>query len=498
MKLFIHNKSKLTVLVTLLSSILLSGLFLYGDVAAQGGGQPALLIMPAGPAPVEFADVASPQAITDPILFNQAGTGGARSVDPVGNAAPAQAYPNGVNYTYIYATDDFTIPTSVVNWTVTQAKILGVATSVDAFPLTVNSATVHIFPDAGGVPSGTPANPVSAVYTANLTAANFDLLSGTPYGGGLFAETDFEVTLPTPAVLTPGTYWFSFHITQNFNDGATAPPYGSFFWRMSSVSAGASMYGIYSDDVPSSTCLANQFCTVGQIGYTATDLAFNLYGAETPLGTSTLFASPNPIPIAEDDPAVTTITVSLTSPPNPGETITVNVAFDGTQTTVNPTTLIFTETNFTGTLTLDAIADGITEDPTPANITLTTTSSLGGVSPLDGLTETIFVTVFDFAGEIIIFVPNLGMVELEVPEDIVPALQEPGGQVIRRDSDQSEIFLPNDFDGNGFDMMQITDFQIDADGTVWFALWLGSSNFGWIQYLPATMRIEGDIVHLIN
>jgi len=475
-------KSGLSGLTLLFATLIMFGFLVSGDAVAQGdAGQSPLLVVDSASTPGPLAA----QAITNPPLYSQ------QPPNATGFAAAAQTFPNGVAFDYIWAADDFVIPTSVVEWTINQVRIEGGMVNASV-PVNVPEVTVLIFPDAGGVPSGAPNNTASAVYNSGaLGPASF---TQTP-------TDEFEVDLPSPPTLTPGSYWLVFYITMNFNDGSVGAPFGQFGWQLTAAAQQGSTAQFYAS-APVAGCSADTWCSISLLSFPpastpSLDLSFDLYGTLVPLGGAVLVANPNVLNISEDAAAPTVFTLSLTNPPNPGETITLDFSFDGSQIAVTPGTTTFTDTNFSTTVTVSAIADGITEPPTPANIQITTTSSLGTVSPLNALLELVVVNVFDTADQIVVNVPNLGMVELEVPQDIVPALQEPGGGVIRRD-DLSPIFLPNDFDGNGFDMMQITDFQIDPDGTIWFALWIGSANFGWIEYLPATMRIEGDIIHLIN
>lgn len=87
------------------------------------------------------------------------------------------------------------------------------------------------------------------------------------------------------------------------------------------------------------------------------------------------------------------------------------------------------------------------------------------------------------------FVPNLGEVFIfySAPTPLYNAV---GGQA-------TGLSLPHDADGNGYDAMQVTGLRVDADGTIWLSVWLGTPTFGWIVYDADTMQITSGVYQAI-
>ena len=166
----------------------------------------SVLLAGASVASAEFAvtSVKAPSAIAvpdgDPSLYSQLDNAS-------GNGGPDQ------NFEAIYdaydsdAADDFVIPAGPDNWSITQVVTTGTFTGADS-PVTVN---ISFYPDAGGVPGAAAACSYSAV-TPNSIA-----------GGSYF------ITLPTPCVLGPGSYWLGLQTNLDFGVG------GQHFWSTRSV-----------------------------------------------------------------------------------------------------------------------------------------------------------------------------------------------------------------------------------------------------------------------
>ena len=61
----------------------------------------------------------------------------------------------------------------------------------------------------------------------------------------------------------------------------------------------------------------------------------------------------------------------------------------------------------------------------------------------------------------------------------VPAYDGPAGSQAKLANGQ-EIFLPQDYDGNGFDTYIVTDTAV-VDGVTWYSIFLGNENFVWVN-----------------
>ncbi len=73
--------------------------------------------------------------------------------------------------------------------------------------------------------------------------------------------------------------------------------------------------------------------------------------------------------------------------------------------------------------------------------------------------------------------PNIGMVKISV-EQAQPAYDSAGGSIIRHNGGH-ELWLPHDYDGNGFDTYVVTETMM-VDGRLWVGMWLGSQTYGWV------------------
>lgn len=75
-------------------------------------------------------------------------------------------------------------------------------------------------------------------------------------------------------------------------------------------------------------------------------------------------------------------------------------------------------------------------------------------------------------------VPNLGVVMIPTSSPVVGHVTA-GGQAIRTGGG-SELALPSDADGNGFDTYVVTEVVEDGD-VIWLGLFVGSENWVWVQ-----------------
>ncbi|MET0232988.1 MAG: hypothetical protein ABW186_18810, partial [Rhodanobacteraceae bacterium] len=128
------------------------------------------------------------------VLYDQSGSGV--------NGAPSQNFESSFDQYDAQAADDFVV-TDAAGWTVSGFNFQITATSDPS------SATYDIFvlPDAGGLPGSTP-------------ACSYPAAAGV-LGGG---NTTLSVTLPTPCVLSTGTYWIEMVVNLDFGAG------GQVFW----------------------------------------------------------------------------------------------------------------------------------------------------------------------------------------------------------------------------------------------------------------------------
>ena len=200
-----------------------------------------------------------------------------------------------------------------------------------------------------------------------------------------------------------------------------------------------------------------------------------------------LVVMPTTLLIPEHPPGQKIFIVRLGTPPALGEIVTITLTFDATQLTVEPAALVITDTNWhiPQTIRVGAVNDGIDEPVITYPIDLTASSSNGPSSPFDGLIAQVNATVFDNVAGIITFVPNYGLIQINVTQS-QPAYQSPSHGVIRLGSDNRELILPYDWDDNGFDTYVVTDVRT-YEGQIWLALWIGNMNWVWVPYDTSMM-----------
>lgn len=79
---------------------------------------------------------------------------------------------------------------------------------------------------------------------------------------------------------------------------------------------------------------------------------------------------------------------------------------------------------------------------------------------------------------------NLGLISISSSQAQM-VYQSAGGDPIMNGS--TELFLPADADGNGFDTYVVTGVSTSADGRTWLSIWLGSTNFGYVPLDSVTV-----------
>ena len=139
------------------------------------------------------------------VLYDQSGSGV--------NGAPSQNFESSFDQYDAQGADDFVV-TDAAGWTVSGFNFQITATSDPS------SATydIVVLPDAGGVPGSTP-------------ACSYPAAAGV-LGGG---NTTLSVTLPTPCVLSTGTYWIEMVVNLDFLAG------GQVFWSDFGGGSGAAV-----------------------------------------------------------------------------------------------------------------------------------------------------------------------------------------------------------------------------------------------------------------
>ena len=86
-------------------------------------------------------------------------------------------------------------------------------------------------------------------------------------------------------------------------------------------------------------------------------------------------------------------------------------------------------------------------------------------------------------------VPHLGLVQINTTQ-AQPVYESAGGGVIRN-TDGSELWLPNDADHNGFDTYIVTEV-VEIDGAYWIGLFLGNEQWGYVP-LAGVTPFEGNL-----
>lgn len=115
--------------------------------------------------------------------------------------------------------------------------------------------------------------------------------------------------------------------------------------------------------------------------------------------------------------------------------------------------------------------------PTPIPTTLTPTTvppTVPGSTPLPTATPTL-VPAFP--------IPHLSDIMITTSQ-AQPVYMDPAGQVVRINGGH-ELWLPHDYDNNGFDTYIVTDVVILEDD-VWLSIFLGSENFVWVPLSKVT------------
>lgn len=126
----------------------------------------------------------------------------------------SQQYEGGLSDFDSQAADDFTVPAEDGSWTVRQVEAFGTYQSNTGPEGLAPAVNVYFYDDDNGLPG-------TAVYSAEGLPPTFD------YDGS------FVVDLPMPALLTPGTYWFSLQVDMDANAG------GQWFWFERTMQTGS-------------------------------------------------------------------------------------------------------------------------------------------------------------------------------------------------------------------------------------------------------------------
>lgn len=178
-------------------------------------------------------------------------------------------------------------------------------------------------------------------------------------------------------------------------------------------------------------------------------------------------------------------TIQLGSSPASGETVTVTMPGNPQLATLAPRTFAFTDANWNvpQVVTVQALDDGIAEGVTTETIPHTATSSDGG-SPWNGVSADVIIEVYDFADSGPYTVPNLGEIMITA-QQVQQPYDSPAGQPIYLPTG-GELFLPFDYDGNGFDTYTVTDFAQVGD-TLWFGIFIGNRYWIWVPETAVTI-----------
>lgn len=356
----------------------------------------------------------------------------------------------------------FTGPGLWQNVTVTETT--GDAESDNLGTFNCGSAGV-VITESGGSTDVDETGPTSDGYTVVLTASPNvgETVTVTPSG---FDTVNGVTVLPASVNFTDANWSVAQTITVTAVDDGTT------------------------ESTPHTNTINNTVTSTGGL-YTsvpAADVVVNITDNDGGSGsTAGLFYSPPQLLVAEDALGQNQFSVWLGSAPAAGETVTVNTSFDGGQLALSPTSLNFTAANWNVPqfVNVDAVPDGVSEDVTHYPINLSTTSTLGG-SPFAGLTGVVDAVVFDTASGIVLAVPNHGLIQIGTGSPL-RTFQSPSDGVVRL-SDSSELWLPQDADGNGFDTFVVTDIRTYNDQT-WLALWNGSNQYLWVLYDASVILI---------
>jgi hypothetical protein len=212
-----------------------------------------------------------------------------------------QAFPDAPSYSS-FLTDDFT---NSVPWAITKIFVPGSGGNGFTSLLNATQLTWQLYFNSAGFPDGDPSvGGIPPVW--NLTLPPIDpQVTITSGSGG--KPSDVTLTLASPLVLPPGTYWLVFYPTMNF------APYGQ-YGRQPSDTSNGSMGKFINPGGAFGFGTAWQDWTV--ISPTLTDIAFRLEGSAA---LDVTWLSENPI----------SGTIS------PGKTQNVAVTFDSAGLTEN-------------------------------------------------------------------------------------------------------------------------------------------------------------------
>ena len=78
----------------------------------------------------------------------------------------------------------------------------------------------------------------------------------------------------------------------------------------------------------------------------------------------------------------------------------------------------------------------------------------------------------------ILEVPHVADIRINAGSN-VPAYDGPAGSQVKLLNGR-DVFLPQDYDGNGYDTYVVTDTAV-VDGVTWYSIFLGNEEFVWVN-----------------
>ena len=260
-------------------------------------------------------------------------------------------------------------------------------------------------------------------------------------------------------------------ITQS-NDTTTVTPLNSVacpgaddsYWRAFNLAS----FGITTDYTVSSV----DFGVEDMQFITSIPLTVNLYSTPTgtfPAGALTLVGTGGGTVTTADAGTIVNIPVAGTVPA--GEDLAVEIFAPDTSNGGN----FFIGSNAAGQSAPSYIQSAFCGAAVPTNL-----ASLG----FPGMHIIMVVTGDDNVGGVappvtVLNVPNKGEIMITAANG-QPAYDSPAGSVIRHNGG-AELWLPQDYDGNGFDTYVITETVV-VDGRTWYGIFLGNETWA---YVPA-------------
>ncbi|MDQ2806925.1 MAG: hypothetical protein M3Z04_08455, partial [Chloroflexota bacterium] len=263
------------------------------------------------------------------------------------------------------AADDFVVPAGPA-WTISEVDVQGVYFNGSGPAASFN---VYFYQDTGTLPG-------TQVYAA----------TGLAYSG----STNFVIPLPSPAVLTPGTYWLSVQARMDFTPG------GEWGWTDRTVASNSGAAWRNPGGGFGTACTPNWDRRGGICGIDAAapDQVFRLLSnAGAPCSTASATATTVPPTVTQTATTVPTVTQTATTIPTVTQTATSVPTVTQTATSILPTitltlvppTLTTTQTAVPSTATVTATATATCVVPQNYNATLTNAALVPGTTRIDGV-----------------------------------------------------------------------------------------------------------------